>query len=160
MDLGGIDPHWLWLVAGLVLLTGELLAPGVYLLWLGLAALVTGIAAAFLPIGLATQMALFAVVAVAAIYRARQMVSEHPIVTDDPLLNDRSGRLVGQTVTVQEAIVDGCGRVIVGDSVWSAEGPDAAVGERMRVEGVRNGRLAVVRMSPGRLSSITDDRES
>lgn len=148
MDLGGIDPHWLWLVAGLVLLTGELLAPGLYLMWLGLAALVTGVAAAFLPIGLATQLVLFAVVSVAAVYRARQMVSEHPIQTDDPLLNDRSGRLVGQTVTVQEAIVDGRGRVIVGDSVWSAEGPDAVVGERLRVEGVRDGRLLVSRLPP------------
>ena len=141
--LNGVDAHWIWLAAGLVLLTGELLAPGVYLMWFGLAALVTGIAAAFLPIGLAPQLVLFAVVAVAAVYRARQMVSARPIVTDDPMLNDRAARLLGQIVVVRDAIEGGRGRVSVGDSVWTADGPDAPVGTRLRVEGVRDGVLAV-----------------
>ena len=146
--LTGVDPHWLWLVAGLLLLTGELLAPGVYLMWFGLAALVTGIAAAVLPIGLATQLVLFAVVAVAAVYRARRMMSDRPIETDDPLLNDRSARLVGQIVEVLEPIRDGVGRVRVGDGVWTAQGPDVAAGTRMRVSGVRDGVLTVDRVGP------------
>lgn len=141
--LTGVDAHWLWLAAGLVLLTGELLLPGVYLMWFGLAALVTGIAAAVLPIGLAAQLVLFAVAAVAAVYRVRQMVSANPIGSDDPMLNDRSARLIGQIVTVQESIADGCGRVTVGDGVWSAEGPDSSVGTRMRVEAVKGGVLTV-----------------
>lgn len=141
--LTGVDSHWLWLVAGLLLLTGELLAPGVYLMWFGLAALVTGIAAAVLPIGLTTQMVLFAVVAVAAVYRARRMVSDHPIETDDPLLNDRSARLIGHVVEVLEPIRDGVGRVRVGDSVWTAQGPDVEAGTKMRVSGVIDGVLTV-----------------
>ena len=141
--LNGVDAHWVWLATGLLLLTGELLAPGIYLMWFGLAALVTGIAAAVLPIGLAPQLVLFAVVAVAAVYRARQMVSARPIVTDDPMLNDRAARLVGQIVVVRDAMEGGRGRVAVGDSVWMADGPDAPVGTRLRVTGLREGVLAV-----------------
>ena len=147
--LNGVDAHWLWLAAGLLLLTGELLAPGIYLMWFGLAALATGVAAAALPIGLAPQLVLFAVVAVAAVYRGRQMLIDRPIVSDDPMLNDRAARLVGQTVVVRDAIEGGRGRVAVGDSVWAADGADAPVGTRLRVEGVRDGVLAVAPLRSG-----------
>lgn len=47
---------------------------------------------------------------------------------------------VGETVTVVEAISNGRGRVKVGDGVWIAKGPDAAVGKRNRQ---RQGRLCL-----------------
>ena len=133
--LEGLDPHWFWLTLGVILGAAEIVAPGFFLIWLALAALITGIVAWLLPIGVPLQMGLFAVLAIVTVYAARRWLIQNPIVSDDPLLNDRGGRLTGEIVTVVEAIADGNGRVKVGDSVWSAKGSDAAVGARVRITG-------------------------
>ena len=44
-----IGPAWIWILVGLVLMGAELAAPGVFLVWLGLAALLTGFLSAGLP---------------------------------------------------------------------------------------------------------------
>lgn len=125
------NSHWYWLVGGLGLLALELLAPGVYLVWVGLAALLTGLLAFVVP--LPAELATFAVLAVGATLLGRRWYRDHPVVTSDPLLNDRAARLVGEIVTVVEAVDGGRGRVKVGDGVWSARGESAHEGERVRV---------------------------
>jgi membrane protein implicated in regulation of membrane protease activity len=71
-----IDPEWLWLIGGVVLLIAELIAPGFFLIFIGAAAIVTGFAALLLPIPMALQFALFAVLAfVAARYGGRRAYS-------------------------------------------------------------------------------------
>ena len=59
--IGDIDPAWLWMIGGIVLLIAELIAPGFFLMFIGAAAIGTGLLALFLPIGLALQFATFAV---------------------------------------------------------------------------------------------------
>ena len=134
--LSYLTGHWFWLSLGVLLGAAEIVAPGFFLIWLALAAVATGLLAWVLPIGFALQMALFAVLSIMTVYAARRWLVQNPIQSDDPLLNDRGGRMVGETVTVVEAIVSGRGRVKVGDSVWSAKGADATVGSRVRVTGV------------------------
>ena len=63
--------------------------------------------------------------------------------SQDPLLNDRTARLVGEIVTVVEPIDNGRGRVKVGDSVWPCRGPDAPVGSQVRVVGAEASVLKV-----------------
>jgi membrane protein implicated in regulation of membrane protease activity len=76
-----IDPEWLWLIGGVVLLIAELVAPGFFLIFIGAAAIVTGFAALLLPIGLALQLALFAALAfVAARYGGRRAYSMRSII--------------------------------------------------------------------------------
>ena len=128
--------HWFWLSLGVLLGAAEIVAPGFFLIWLALAAVATGLLAWVLPIGFALQMALFAVLSIITVYAARRWLVQNPIQSDDPLLNDRGARMVGEVVTVVEAITGGQGRVKVGDSVWSAKGADATVGSRVRVTGV------------------------
>ena len=140
-----LQHHWLWLIAAAVLGIAELVVPGVYLIWIGLAALVTGIATLLLPLPVAAQFLLFAVMAFAAVYFGRRYLTNNPIVSDDPLLNDRAARLVGAIVTAVEPVDDAHGRVKVGDGVWSARGAVAAVGERLRVTGIEKGVLLVER---------------
>ena len=60
----------------------------------------------------------------------RRHYARNPVASDDPLLNDRTARLIGQNVEVVTAIENGEGRVRVGDSVWSARGADAPAGTR------------------------------
>jgi membrane protein implicated in regulation of membrane protease activity len=141
--LQNIAPHWAWLGLGVLLCAIEIVAPGFFLMWLGLAAIATGIVAALLDISLAGQIGLFGILAIASIYAARRYFSQNPITSDDPLLNDRGGRLTGEIVTVVDAIQDGQGRVKVGDGVWNAKGPDIAVGARARVKGADGSTLLV-----------------
>jgi inner membrane protein len=138
-----IVPHWFWLSVGLLLGVAEMLVPGFFLIWLALAAIVTGLVVWLLPISGVAQVGLFAVLAIASVYAARRWLNSNPIESSDPLLNDRGARLAGEIVTVVEAIDAGQGRVKVGDTVWSAKGPDAPVGARVRVTGAQGAMLTV-----------------
>lgn len=129
------DPNWFWLIAGVLLAIAEIIAPGFFMIWLAVAAIATGLLALVLPISMPFQVLLFASLAVVAVYAGRRWFALNPIESTDPKLNNRGARLVGETVIVVEAIVSGKGRVKVGDGVWIAKGPDAAVGTHVRVTG-------------------------
>src|SRR5687767_3605780 len=112
-----MDDHWLWLLAAALIGILEIFLPGIFLIWIAAAAAITGIVAALLPIALPFQLALFGLLAIAAVYSGRRQYDRNPVASSDPLLNDRTARLVGQNVLVVTAIENGEGRVKVGDSV-------------------------------------------
>lgn len=141
--LEGIDPGWLWTIAGVVLLITELLVPGVFLIWIGIAAVVTGVFALLLGIGLAGQLGLFALYSVLAVLVGRRVYGSGGIESSDPLLNDRGGRMIGRRVVVVQAVDEDGGRVRVGDSEWSARGGPAGPGDHVRVTGVEGNCLIV-----------------
>ena len=143
LDWTTIDAHWGWVAVGLILCGLEMLVPGVFLLWLGLAALATGIITLATGIGVVPQLLLFGVLAIVATYVGKRQYSDKGIASDDPLLNDRLARLVGETVIVDSALVGGRGRVRVGDSVWPAEGPDMPAGASAVVTASRAGALII-----------------
>ncbi len=133
--LDTISTHWFWLSLGLILGVAEMVAPGFFLMWLGLAALIVGILDYFLPITLAYQVAMFATLSVLTVFAGKKFLQKNPIESDDANLNDRGARMIGEIVTVVEPIANGHGRVKVGDSVWNARGMDAAMGASVRVIG-------------------------
>lgn len=139
----GLDDHWWWLLAAALLGILEIFVPGIFLVWMAAAAGITGILAALLPIALPFQLAIFALLALAAVYSGRRYYERNPVPSSDPLLNDRTARLIGQSVTVVTAIEQGEGRIKVGDGVWTARGPDAPAGTRMVVTGAEGGCLRV-----------------
>ena len=141
--LDTISTHWFWLSLGLVLGVAEMVAPGFFLMWLGLAALIVGILDYFLPITLAYQVAMFAILSILTVFAGKKFLQKNPIETQDAQLNDRGARLTGEIVTVVEPITNGNGRVKVGDSVWSARGADANVGARVKVTGADGAVLLV-----------------
>ena len=141
--LDSISTHWFWLSLGLILGAAEMVAPGFFLMWLGLAAIIVGVLDYFLPITVAYQVAMFAILSVLTVFAGKKFLADNPIETDDPKLNDRGARLTGEIVTVVEAIADGQGRVKVGDTVWAARGSDAAIGARVRVTGADGAVLLV-----------------
>jgi len=140
----GLEFGWIWLIGGVVLLIAEVIAPGFFLMFVGAAAIATGLLALVLPLGLAVQLALFAILAlvIARVGGRRAYASQYDF-SSDPLLNDRVGRLLGKTVIVVEAVDRNGGRVRVGDSEWSARGGPAAVGERVRIVDVDGNCLKV-----------------
>jgi membrane protein implicated in regulation of membrane protease activity len=133
--LNTVEPHYAWLALGLVLAAAEMAIPGVFLIWLAGAALITGVIAWLAPIGLPLQIVTFAVLAIVAVFSGRQYFAAHPVESSDPKMNDRGARAIGEVVVVTHAIDGGSGRVRLGDSDWLAKGPDAQPGTRMRVAG-------------------------
>lgn len=141
--LEGIDPHWFWLSIGLALGVFEMLLPGFFLIWLAGAAIITGLVVWVLPIPFVGQVALFAMLAIGAVFWARRYLKDNPIESTDPLLNQRGSRYIGEVVTLVTAIQDGRGRAKIGDGEWPVRGPDAAVGTRVRVISAEGGSLVV-----------------
>ena len=139
----GIAPAWWWLIAAALLAGAEIVAPGFFLIWLGGAALITGVATLLLDLPDAAQFLVFAVSAMALVLTGRRFFRYTDVASTDPLLNDRAARLVGQVVTVVAAIDETGGRVKVGDGEWSARGVHAAIGERVRVSGADGNVLRV-----------------
>jgi membrane protein implicated in regulation of membrane protease activity len=105
------------------------------MIWLGAAALITGLITWVVPIGVPMQVVAFAVLAIGSVLLGRGYIRANPVGSADPRLNDRGARLVGETVVVTHAIDGGQGRVRQGDGEWLARGPDAQPGTRMRVAG-------------------------
>ncbi len=138
--MGMIGAAGAWLIAALVLGIAELAAPGIFFVFLAIAAAVTGVALLALPeLPIAVQLASFAVWSTVTVLIGRRWYRDYPVAGADPMLNDRSARMVGQIVTVETAIVDGRGRVLVGDGSWPARGDDAAAGTRVRITRVADG---------------------
>lgn len=130
---------WSWVVFGLVLLGLEIFAPGVYLLWIGIAALIVGAASLLLWEsafwGWQVQVLLFLILSLASAYFGKKYVASRQGNTDQPLLNRRSEQMIGRTATLTEPIRDGRGRVQLGDTLWRVSGPDLPAGTRVRVTG-------------------------
>lgn len=139
-----LDPAWLWLVGGVVLLIAEIIAPGFFLMFIGAAAIATGLLSLVLPLGVALQFAAFAILALGiARVGGRRAYAARYDYTPDPFLNDRAGRLLGKIVVVVETVDANGGRVRVGDGEWSARGAPAAVGDRVRIVDIDGNCLKV-----------------
>ena len=135
---------WNWLILGGLLFALELIAPGAFMIWFGMAAGLVGLVAIIFDISWQTQLVMFAALSVAAVIIARKYLRSG---SDDqqarPLLNRRAHQLVGKTYVVAEAIENGSGKVRVGDTLWRAEGPDAKQGDRVTVTGADGTTLLV-----------------
>ena len=135
---------WHWWVLGLVLVVIEMVAPGFFLLWIGLAAGVTGLILVIVPgIGWQVQFLIFGILAIGSVVAARFYFRRNPIETDDATLNRRGSQYIGHVFNLDEAIVNGVGKVRVGDGWWRAQGPDLPAGERVKVVGVDGNMLTV-----------------
>jgi membrane protein implicated in regulation of membrane protease activity len=131
----GLDAHWVWLTLGLVLAGLEMLVPGLYLIWLALAAIVTGVLTVALDLSLPAQVIDFVFLSLILAFSARRFLQDKPIESADPLMNRPGQRLVGQSALVVRAIEHGSGRVKLGDSEWIVHGPDTAAGQWVRIKG-------------------------
>ena len=141
--MNGINPGWLWLIGGVVLLILEVIAPGFFLVFLGAAAVAAGLFTVLFDLGTASQLALFALYAVIAVLAGRRFYANRASNGVGLPLNDPARRLVGKVVTVVAAVDEHEGRVRVGDGEWSARGGPAAVGTRVRITGVEGNCLKV-----------------
>jgi membrane protein implicated in regulation of membrane protease activity len=134
---------WLWFVVAAVFLLIELTVPGVFMLWLGLAAIMIGVISLTTELSWQTQLIVFAVLSIACIpawrYFARKV--EGPV--DRPFLNRRADSYVGRVFTLEKPIVDGVGTIRIEDTVWRVSGPSLPAGSRVKVSRADGAELAV-----------------
>jgi membrane protein implicated in regulation of membrane protease activity len=131
----------IWLIAGLALLVIEMLAPGAFMMWLGLAACGTGLVIVASGIGFEIQVITFGVLAAISLGVGLRFRRRPPVLTT------HQAGLAGRSATAL-AFRGREGRVRVGDSDWAARVPtdvaEPIPGTRLRVEGV-DGTVLIVR---------------
>jgi membrane protein implicated in regulation of membrane protease activity len=131
---------WNWMVLGFILLVAEVAAPGIFMLWIGIAALLVGAASLLLwDAGFwswQVQVLVFLVLSLLSAYAGKKLMGgRNQQDTDQPLLNRRGEQMIGRTATLAEPIREGRGRIQIGDTLWRVSGPDLPAGTRVKVVG-------------------------
>ena len=139
---------WNWMRLGFILLCLEIFAPGVFLLWIGIAALIGGSASLLLWEAAfwtwQVQVLVFLVLSLASAYVGKKIVRDRETASDQPLLNKRGAQMIGRTATLAEPIKEGRGRIKLGDTTWRVSGPDLPAGAQVRVVGAQDTDLELV----------------
>ena len=140
----GIFGNWTWLVLAAALLAVELTLPGIYFLWLGLAAAVVGVLHVVFPMTAQVEIVLFGVLSVALLLVARPwLMKRQAVESDRPNLNRRMNDYIGKHYVLDEPLRNGRGKVRIDDTYWTIEGPDQPKGATVKVVGVVDTRLRV-----------------
>jgi inner membrane protein len=141
--LAGLGP-WVWWILGGIFLIIELLAPGVFFIWLALAAAVVGAISFIHDFAWQIDIALFAALSVVFVLLVRPWYAQRSAVSSDrPNLNQRLYDYVGRTYVLEQPISNGIGKIRIDDTLWDALGPDLAKGGRVKVIAVEGLRLKV-----------------
>ena len=123
-----------WAVLALLLIAAETLAPGAFLLWMGLAAAAVFLGVLLVPdIPVLAQAAAFVVLSFVTIQVYRKWFRKAARQSDQPLLNRRAAQAIGRVAELDQAIDRGRGRIRLDDAFWTVEGPDLPAGTPVRV---------------------------
>jgi len=134
---------WNWFIAAVLLLLLEVIAPGVFMLWLGLAAILVGVISFGIDWSWHAQLIAFAAFAIALLPVWRHFARQGKKPTDSPFLNRRADGYVGRVFTLDKPIVDGIGTIRIDDTVWRVTGPDCPAGSRVRIARADGANLLV-----------------
>lgn len=136
---------WVWLVAGLALCAVEVIAPGAFMIWIGLAAVAVGLVSFVATLSFSVSLILFAALAAGFAALGRRVYGGREGSGAGMVLNDRAGGLVGRVGTLDLAIGAEPGRLRFDDAQWRAQGPALPAGARVKVTGVaRDGATLLV----------------
>jgi membrane protein implicated in regulation of membrane protease activity len=124
---------WNWFILAAIFLLIELVAPGVFMLWLGLAAIMVGVISIGVQLSWQAQVIAFALLSIACIPAWRYFARRVEMPADRPFLNRRAEGYVGRVFTLDKPIVDGVGTIRIEDTVWRVSGPDLPAGSRVKV---------------------------
>src|SRR5690349_13156003 len=135
---------WYWWALAAVLLVFEMMLPGVMFLFIAVGAAVCGLILLIAPgTGLELQLFVFAIVAVASAVLLRGPLRRLQGRSGEATLNERGQSMVGRTFVLDQPILNGRGRVTLGDGSWIVTGPDMVAGAKVRVAAVTGTELRV-----------------
>jgi inner membrane protein len=143
--LTNLATHYGWWLLALLLIGAEILAPGFFMLWIGIAAAVMGLIVLIFPdLMFPMEVVLFVLLSLASCFLYWKFIRHvRDAVTDQPLLNRRAEQYVGRKYILDSAIVNGHGKARVGDSLWMVEGPELPAGSPIEVVSVDGTTLKV-----------------
>ena len=125
---------WNWLIFGIVLMALELLAPGVFLFWLGLAALLVGLLSFAFDPSWQTQILMFAIFAAAAVPLWRRIALRQQGGQREQSVSQQARRRAGRPgVHAGKADHRRRGHGADRRTIWRVAGPDAPAGSRVRI---------------------------
>ena len=137
---------WAWLILGLILVGLETITPGIFLLWIGIAAIVTGILDSLFHFSWPISLLVFAVSSIITVFLARYLddiQKEKNIAFKS--LNQGASQFIGQTFYLSEGIVNGAGRIQIKDSSWPVESSEALIkGAHVRVTAVADNGITLL----------------
>jgi membrane protein implicated in regulation of membrane protease activity len=143
-----LEPGWIWAIGGLLLLIAEVIAPGFFLVFVGVAAIATGAFTLLFGLGTPLQLILFIVYSALAVMIGKRWYGEPHDGDQRHAINEPAKRLIGKTLVVVSQVDDHSGRVRVGDGEWNARGGPAAVGDRVTVTAIEGNCLIVDPVRP------------
>ncbi len=140
--------HITWWLAGTIMIVAEVFVGGTFLLWLGIAAIVVGGLMFFgVPIDWKLQFIIFSVISVLSVvlWRKVQKNRKDDVVDpNNPHLSRRGEQYIGREFTVDEAIVNGIGKVKVEDTLWRVKSKtDFKQGDKVKVIAVEGSSFIV-----------------
>lgn len=128
---------WAWWILGIVILVAEIAVPGNFLVWVGIAGLLTGLLSNLLWETSwwvwEVQWLTFAALSALSLYLGRSWLRRGRNQSDQPTLNQRGASLIGRTADLIDPIHNGRGRAKIGDTIWTVLGPDMPAGHRVKV---------------------------
>jgi inner membrane protein len=141
-DLISLSGPWFWFIVAGLFLIGELLSPGVFLMWLAGAAILTGLTDLILSLGWSGEVIAFALLSLGLVLASwKHVTSGWSPKSDQPHLNMRHGAFVGRVFPLDQAIVNGTGKLKIEDTLWDVEGPNLNAGTMVRVTAVNGLKL-------------------
>jgi len=124
------------MILAAVLLILEMIAPGIFLMWFGMAAAATGLIVFRYDPTWQWQLIWFCGLSLVTVLVVNRYLLKHPLESEQPLLNERGAQLIGRSFDLVDPIVNGRGSVSVGDTIWRVKGPELAAGTRITVVGI------------------------
>ena len=139
-----VADYWWWFSAGAILMVLELITPGIFFMWIGFGAFISGVIAAIFPSAPPALLGfVFAVLSVISVYAGKKIMLKKSG-DEDTGLNNRMAQYVGQIYRVCDPIVDGRGKISIGDTQWLASAKtNIAADTSVKVVGVRGTTLEV-----------------
>jgi len=135
---------WTWFIIAVVLFLLELLVAGVFFIWLGAAAIVTGLIELVVPLSWQMELAVFAVLSVFFVLIGRPMAMKRiNLETDQPNLNNRNQNFIGQRYRLKKPLTGGRGTLKINDTLWRIRGNDAPQGSWVKITAVDGLELVV-----------------
>ena len=110
--------HWFWLSLGGLLLAAEMLGASGYMLWSGLSAVLVGLLTWVMPLGWPLQGTIFAILTIVTALLWWYWLRKRTLSRPQSMLNQRGQQLVGLRTTLTDPVINGFGRVNIGDSSW------------------------------------------
>jgi inner membrane protein len=149
--MGGLESlfvsPWYWLIGGLVVAGLEMVVAGVFLLWIGLGAMIVGVLLLLMPdLSLTAQLLIFAVTMLASIGLGFVIQKRSGLQSGAVEINRELHALVGMHCEVASDFAAGRGRIRIGDTTYAAQGEgEIRSGEIVEIVSADSAGIRVIR---------------